>query len=159
MDISLNPGPVTGNDTVCNSSLNGRKTPSCIQPQRAVVSRLSFSSDVSTSLRRNWECHTYMACSHPLTDPKSSDLLHCYRKSRRQQENILSDHKKNNIETFVTHRRPPCKSAYAQNRTVNENNIINITLLPDTRAADINNNRISELFTLCVLRGCLHEPG
>ena len=150
MDISLNPGPETGNDTVCNLSLNGRMTPSCIQSHRAVGCRLSFSPDTSTSLRRNLECRTHMACSQFLTDLENSGLLHCYRKSGRQQENILSDHKKNNIETLVTH-RPPCKSAYAQNRTVNENNIINITLLPDTPAADINNNRIGELFTLCVL--------
>ncbi|CAB3985842.1 Hypothetical predicted protein [Paramuricea clavata] len=130
--------------------LNGRKTASCIQPQHAVGSRLSFSPDMSTSLRRNLECRTHMACSQFLTDLENSGLLHCYGKAGRQQENILSDYKKNNIETLVTH-RPPCKSAYAQNRTVNENNIINITLLPDTHAADINNNRIGELFTLCVL--------
>ena len=147
MDISLNPGPETGSDTVRNLSLNGRKTPSCIQPQRAVGGRLSFSPNMSTSVCRSLKYRTHMAYSQFLTNFGNSGLLHYHGNSRRQLENILL---KNNIETLVTH-RPPCKSAYAEKRTVNENNIINITLHPDTFAADINSKRISELFTLCVL--------
>ena len=100
-----------------------------------------------TSLRRSSEYRTHMAYSQFLTNLGNSGLLHYHDKSRRQLQNILL---KNNIETLVTH-RPPCKSAYAQKRTVNKNNIINITLHPDTFATDVNNNRISEYFTLCVL--------